>query len=230
MKQEIHPEYISAAKVNCSCGNSWVTGSTKAEINVNICSACHPFYTGEQRIIDSVGRVERFVKRLESRQSAAARQQIESQAREEADVAGRRARARGDDPEEAAAEVLSRYEIEEEKPLPPSESGEPDIASTDYRRTGNPRVSYKWLNGNRARFELHVEPTGYTLEGFRLGKQFAVVFDGKMYPFRTMLMCRQFACNCADGKPSEMVEDPGRESWVEPKGMEIPTEHLTEEA
>ena len=72
MKQEIHPEYNSVAKVNCSCGNSWVTGSTKAEINVNICSACHPFYTGEQRIIDSVGRVERFVKRLESRQSAAA--------------------------------------------------------------------------------------------------------------------------------------------------------------
>jgi large subunit ribosomal protein L31 len=114
MKQEIHPEYNSVAKVNCSCGNSWVTGSTKAEINVNICSACHPFYTGEQRIIDSVGRVERFVKRLESRQSAAARQQIESQAREEADVAGRRARARGDDPEEAMAEVMSRYDLEEE--------------------------------------------------------------------------------------------------------------------
>ena len=114
MKQEIHPEYSPLAKVNCSCGNSWVTGSTKAEINVNICSACHPFYTGEQRIIDSVGRVERFVKRLESRQSAAARQQIESQAREESEVAARRARARGDDPEEAMAEVMSRYDLEVE--------------------------------------------------------------------------------------------------------------------
>ncbi len=114
MKPEIHPEYHGLAKVNCSCGNSWVTGSTKAEINVNICSQCHPFYTGEQRIIDSVGRVERFVRRLESRQSAAARQQIESQARQEAETAARRARARGDDPEAAAAEVLSRYDLEEE--------------------------------------------------------------------------------------------------------------------
>ena len=114
MKPEIHPEYFHAARVNCSCGNSWVTGSTKTEINVNICSQCHPFYTGEQRIVDSVGRVERFVRRLESRQSAAARQQIEVEARQEAEAAARRARARGDDPEEAAAEVMSRYETEAE--------------------------------------------------------------------------------------------------------------------
>ncbi len=114
MKQEIHPEYHAAARVNCSCGNSWVTGSTQAEINVNICSQCHPFYTGEQRIVDSVGRVERFVRRLESRQSAAARQQIEATARQEADAAARRARARGDDPDAAAAEVMARYEEEAE--------------------------------------------------------------------------------------------------------------------
>lgn len=114
MKPEIHPEYHSVARVNCSCGNSWVTGSTQAEINVNICSQCHPFYTGEQRIIDSVGRVERFVRRLESRQSAEARQQIEEEARQEADAAARRARARGDDPAAAAAEVIARYEEEAE--------------------------------------------------------------------------------------------------------------------
>ena len=112
MKREIHPEYYAAARVYCSCGNSWVTGSTQAEINVNICSQCHPFYTGEQRIVDSVGRVERFVRRLESRQSAAARQQIEATARQQADAAARRARARGDDPEAAAAEVMARYEEE----------------------------------------------------------------------------------------------------------------------
>lgn len=114
MKAEIHPEYHAVARVNCSCGNSWVTGSTTPEINVNICSQCHPFYTGEQRIIDSVGRVERFVKRLESRQSAAARQEIVSQARQEAETAARRARARGDNPDEAAAEVMARYDLEEE--------------------------------------------------------------------------------------------------------------------
>ena len=115
MKTEIHPEYHSPAKVNCSCGNSWVTGSTKAEINVNICSQCHPFYTGEQRIIDSVGRVERFVKRLESRQSAVARHQIEEQANQEADAAARRARARGDDPQQAVAEVLARFNLDAEE-------------------------------------------------------------------------------------------------------------------
>ena len=114
MKPEIHPEYFPAARVNCSCGNSWVTGSTTAEINVNICSQCHPFYTGEQRSVDSGGRVERFARRLESRQSAAARQQIEVEARQEAEAAARRARARGDDPEEAAAEVMSRFEAEVE--------------------------------------------------------------------------------------------------------------------
>ena len=114
MKPEIHPQYYAAARVYCSCGNSWVTGSTTPEINVNICSQCHPFYTGEQRIVDSVGRVERFVRRLESRQSAAARQQIEAEVRQEAEAAARRARARGDDPEEAAAEVMSRLETEAE--------------------------------------------------------------------------------------------------------------------
>lgn len=115
MKPEIHPDYHALARVNCSCGNSWLTGSTKAEISVNICSKCHPFYTGEQRIVDSVGRVERFVRRLESRQSAAARQEIEARAREEAEAAARRARARGDDPDAAAAEVMARYELETEE-------------------------------------------------------------------------------------------------------------------
>ena len=112
MKPEIHPEYHDQATVHCACGseNNWVTGSTKPDLRITICSQCHPFYTGEQRIVDSVGRVERFVKRLESRQSAAARQQIESQARREADAAARRARARGDNPDEAAAEVMARYE------------------------------------------------------------------------------------------------------------------------
>ena len=112
MRPEIHPQYYPTARVICSCGNSWLTGSTKPEIRINICSQCHPFYTGEQRIVDAVGRVERFVKRLESRQSTVARQQIEAQARKEADAAARRARARGDDPEEAAAEVLSKYDLE----------------------------------------------------------------------------------------------------------------------
>lgn len=63
MKAKIHPKYYDNAKVTCLCGNTFVTGSTKPELRVEICSRCHPFYTGEERIVDSLGRVERFKKR-----------------------------------------------------------------------------------------------------------------------------------------------------------------------
>jgi large subunit ribosomal protein L31 len=65
MKAEIHPEYTNT-KVSCVCGNSWETRSTAgAELHVDICSACHPFYTGKQKLVDTAGRVERFRKRNE---------------------------------------------------------------------------------------------------------------------------------------------------------------------
>lgn len=67
MKQDIHPTYFPEAKVVCACGNSWTTGSTVEELRVDICSNCHPFYTGEQRIVDTEGQVDRFYKRLEAR-------------------------------------------------------------------------------------------------------------------------------------------------------------------
>lgn len=67
MKTDIHPTYYPDAKVICACGNTWTTGSTQAEIRVDICSNCHPFYTGEQRIVDTEGQVDRFYKRLEAR-------------------------------------------------------------------------------------------------------------------------------------------------------------------
>jgi len=63
MKDKIHPKYYDNAKVTCLCGNTFTIGSTRAEIRVEVCSKCHPFYTGEQRIVDSMGRVERFKKR-----------------------------------------------------------------------------------------------------------------------------------------------------------------------
>jgi large subunit ribosomal protein L31 len=63
MKDKIHPKYYANAKVTCLCGNTFTIGSTMAEIRVEVCSKCHPFYTGEQRIVDSMGRVERFKKR-----------------------------------------------------------------------------------------------------------------------------------------------------------------------
>jgi large subunit ribosomal protein L31 len=64
MKTDIHPEYVLAT-VTCSCGNTFQTRSTKAELHVEICSECHPFYTGKQKLVDTGGRVERFQRRLE---------------------------------------------------------------------------------------------------------------------------------------------------------------------
>jgi len=109
MKADIHPTYYSNARVVCSCGSTWTTGSTLPEIRTDVCNTCHPFYTGEQRIVDTAGQVDRFMKRLERRQSDAARRDIEARARKEADEAARKARARGDSPEAAAAEVMEKY-------------------------------------------------------------------------------------------------------------------------
>jgi len=64
MKKDIHPTYYHDAKVICACGNTFTTGSTKKEIHVEICSACHPFYTGKQKLVDTAGRVEKYQKRV----------------------------------------------------------------------------------------------------------------------------------------------------------------------
>ncbi len=65
MKPDIHPKYFQA-RVTCACGNTFTTGATVAEIKVDICSACHPFYTGKQKFVDAAGRVERFQKKFGS--------------------------------------------------------------------------------------------------------------------------------------------------------------------
>lgn len=63
MKKDIHPKYYEDAEVTCACGNKFIVGLTQPEIKVEICSACHPFYTGTEKLIDAAGRVERFKKR-----------------------------------------------------------------------------------------------------------------------------------------------------------------------
>jgi large subunit ribosomal protein L31 len=62
MKKDIHPEYVEST-VTCACGNTFKTRSTKKEIRVEICSSCHPFYTGKHKFVDSAGRVEKFRKK-----------------------------------------------------------------------------------------------------------------------------------------------------------------------
>jgi large subunit ribosomal protein L31 len=63
MKKGIHPEY-AVARVTCACGNSFETRSTKAEIILDICGACHPFYTGSEKVVDTTGRIEKFNKKF----------------------------------------------------------------------------------------------------------------------------------------------------------------------
>jgi large subunit ribosomal protein L31 len=65
MKEKIHPKYYTDATVVCACGNTWTTGATQKLIRTDVCSNCHPFFTGEQRIVDTAGQVERFMRRLE---------------------------------------------------------------------------------------------------------------------------------------------------------------------
>ncbi|MDO9066691.1 MAG: 50S ribosomal protein L31 [Chloroflexota bacterium] len=65
MKEKIHPKYFDNASVTCACGNTFTVGSTRPSLRIDVCSKCHPFFTGEQRIVDTAGQVERFMKRLE---------------------------------------------------------------------------------------------------------------------------------------------------------------------
>jgi large subunit ribosomal protein L31 len=81
MRPDIHPTYYPDAKVTCaSCGTTWTTGSTKKEIRVDICSNCHPFFTGEaQRILDIEGQVDRFYKKLSARQTYVEQQKVKEE-------------------------------------------------------------------------------------------------------------------------------------------------------
>jgi large subunit ribosomal protein L31 len=81
MKKDIHPKYYEDALVTCSCGNTWRTGSTRKEIRTDVCSKCHPFFTGEQRIVDAEGQVDRFYKKIEARKQFIAEQEAREAAR-----------------------------------------------------------------------------------------------------------------------------------------------------
>ena len=108
MKPGIHPNYVEST-VTCACGNTFTTRSTRAQIRTDLCNVCHPFYTGEQRIVDTAGQVERFMRRVEAaagsnrqskrQQRIAARAERDAQSRRPADEA-----ADGDEAE-AAPEV-----------------------------------------------------------------------------------------------------------------------------
>jgi large subunit ribosomal protein L31 len=71
MKEKTHPQYFADARVICACGSTFTSGSTKKEIKVELCSKCHPFMTGERRVMDTAGRVERFRRRYQAKEKAA---------------------------------------------------------------------------------------------------------------------------------------------------------------
>jgi len=112
MKADIHPKYYPNARVTCSCGASWLTGSTVPEIRTDVCSTCHPFYTGEQRIVDTAGQVERFMKRMEHAQQSGAKPSKRQQ-RIAAKIADRDAQHRRlkENETTAAADEVSEVEV-----------------------------------------------------------------------------------------------------------------------
>ena len=82
MKKGIHPNYYPNATVNCACGNSWQTGSTQEVVRTEVCSQCHPFFTGQQsRMLDKEGQVDRFYRRLQARQEYVTQQETQEQDR-----------------------------------------------------------------------------------------------------------------------------------------------------
>jgi large subunit ribosomal protein L31 len=93
MKPGIHPNYVEAT-VTCACGNTFVTRSTKPSLRTDLCNVCHPFYTGEQRIVDTAGQVERFMRRVEAAagSSRPSKRRSRLTARAEREAAARRGR------------------------------------------------------------------------------------------------------------------------------------------
>jgi large subunit ribosomal protein L31 len=106
MKAGLHPNYVEST-VTCACGNSWVTRSTKPTLRTDLCNVCHPFYTGEQRIVDTAGQVERFMRRVEAAAGSTrpSKRQARLAARADRDAATRRV-----DDAEGESDVTERAE------------------------------------------------------------------------------------------------------------------------
>lgn len=86
MKKELHPTYYPKAKITCGCGNKMEVGSTKEKIEVEICSACHPFYTGKKQLVDTAGRAERFeAKRKKAAENKKVKDKVEKEAKKKKD-------------------------------------------------------------------------------------------------------------------------------------------------
>ena len=110
MKKGIHPEWYPEAKVTCACGNTFITGATQPEIRTDVCSACHPFFTGEQRIVDTAGQVERFMRRLEKGQAVRSGVEAQREAAREQQERKKKIRVVFEDQEETTSEPATAEE------------------------------------------------------------------------------------------------------------------------
>ena len=108
MKKNIHPKYYTDAKIICACGKIIITGSTKPETKVEVCSACHPFYTGKKRMIDTAGQLDRFKKRFDK--SAQIKADIEKKAKEakEAKKKAKAPKVSAEKPKKAAEKPIKK--------------------------------------------------------------------------------------------------------------------------
>ncbi len=105
MKTEIHPKYHQA-KVTCACGNEFVVGSTKSEIKLDICSACHPFFTGTQKFVDTAGRVDKFFRKYgEEAQTRVAKKKKVRRAADQTEVQALMAEGEDSVLEDVASEI-----------------------------------------------------------------------------------------------------------------------------
>ena len=127
MKPAIHPEWFPEAKVICACGHTFNVGSTVKEIHTEVCSNCHPFFTGEQRIVDTAGQVERFMRRLEAGVEQHDTERERRERKRQQDLEAKR-RRRGLTPLQAQRAARAPVLIEEEGGSPTKGSSAPEPA------------------------------------------------------------------------------------------------------
>ncbi len=129
MKKDIHPDYVDCT-VSCTCGNTFQTRSTKAEIRVDICSACHPFFTGTQKLIDTGGRVQRFADKFGSATQTVAAREAAKKAERAAAVAAAEAAKKAEREAKAAAKAAraAEYSKKAEEAAPAVEEPAAEVA------------------------------------------------------------------------------------------------------
>ena len=155
MKQGIHPEYVEC-QVRCSCGNTWTTRSTKSEMRVDLCDKCHPFYTGQQKLVDTGGRVQRFADKFGGAAAAQLKKAEEAKAARAAKAA-EEAAAKKAAKEAKAAEKAKRAaefakKAEAEAAAAPVE--EPAAEAVQAKRPAGPSPAGRFFGRRRSMFRL----------------------------------------------------------------------------